>query len=344
MKRKTIVFTAIGKAELLEQEIPDVPKENEVYIETVYSTISAGTEKANISGDLNIGITPRDESDNIPHFPRMCGYCSAGKVIAVGKNVTKVCVGDRVIPIWGLHTSINVNREDKVLKIPDNVSYSEAATAFISIFPLAAIRKTGLEAGESALVMGLGILGCFAVHQLRAFGAYPIIAADPIKERREFALKLGADYAFDPFEADFAEKVKNLTEGKGVETAIEVTGVGQALDMTLDCMAKRGRVALLGCTRDKNFTIDYYRKVHGRGVQMFGAHIMATPELESSHGYRTQYDEAKTVLNLISGGRLNYKQFVNEHNSPENCYEVFQRLINDKNFPIGCQFDWELIK
>ena len=46
-------------------------------------------------------------------------------------------------------------------------------------------------------------------------------------------------------------------------------------------------------------------------------------------------------FDLVSGGRLNYKQFINEHNSPADCQEVFMRLANDKNFPIGCQFDWE---
>lgn len=342
MKIKTIVFTDVCKAELIESEIPDTPADHEIYVKTVHSTISAGTEKANFTGNLNIGIQPRDESDNVPHFPRYLGYSSAGVIMAVGKNVKRFKVGDRVIPLWGRHTTVNVKDENSVIKVPDNVSLSAASAAYISIFPLAAIRKTGLEAGESALVMGLGILGCFAVHQLRAFGAYPIIAADPVAERREFALKLGADYALDPFAPDFAQTVKSLT-GDGVATAIEVTGVGQALDTTLDCMAKRGRVALLGCTRDKNFTIDYYRKVHGRGVQLFGAHILATPSVESSHGYRTVKDESKTVLDLVSGGRLNYEQFINEHNSPVDCQEVFMRLANDKNFPIGCQFDWETL-
>ncbi|MBR5308014.1 MAG: zinc-binding dehydrogenase [Clostridia bacterium] len=341
MKRKTIVFTEIGKAELLEQEIADEPGDYEVYIKTVHSTISAGTEKANVSGDVNISIA--DAGEETPKFPRTCGYSSSGVVWKVGSKVTKVKVGDRVIPNWGVHTTINVVHENGAVKIPDGVSLSEASAVYISTFPLAAIRKTGVEAGESALVMGLGILGCFAVHQLRAMGAYPIIAADPVEDRRKFALQLGADFALDPFAPDFAEKVKEITGG-GADTAIEVTGVGQALDTTLDCMAMRGRIALLGCTRDKNFTIDYYRKVHGRGIQMFGAHIMATPKMESSHGFRTIRDETITVMNLLAGGRLNYKQFINEHNSPNDCYNVFQRLINDKNFPIGCQFDWDGIQ
>ena len=339
MKRKIILFTEPYKAELIEQEIADIPAANEVYVRTVYSTISAGTEKANFIGDMNVSPNP----NFVPAFPRYCGYAAAGEVIAIGSNVTKCKVGDRVVVAWSSHTNINVKDQGNIAIIPDNVSYSEASPTLISIFPLSAIRKTGLEAGESSLVMGLGILGCFAVHQLRALGAYPIIAADPVKERRDLALQLGADYALDPTEPDFAEKVKSLTNG-GAATCIEVTGVGQGLDTALDCMAMRGRIALLGCTRDKNFTIDYYRKVHGRGIQMFGAHIAATPTLESSHGYRTQMDEVRTVLGLLGGGRLNYKQFITAHGNPENCQEIFTRLANDRNFPIGFQFDWDGIE
>ena len=110
------------------------------------------------------------------------------------------------------------------------------------------------------LVMGLGILGQLAVKLAAASGAAPLIAADPVESRRKAALDCGADYALNPLAADFAERVKDITHG-GANAAIEVTGVGAGLDETLDCMAKLGRVALLGCTRDKNFTIDYYRTV-----------------------------------------------------------------------------------
>ncbi len=340
MKRKTITFTKINTAELLENDVPEIGAYS-VLVKTVHSTISAGTEKANITGDMNVSTLPRDESITEPQFPRTCGYCSSGIVEAIGANVKSVAVGDRVAVCWGTHSSYNVVPEGLVFKLPENVSLSEAATCLIATFPLAAIRKTGLEAGESALVMGLGILGAFAVHLLRAVGAYPIIAADPVASRREYALSLGADYALDPFEPDFAQKVKALTEGNGVKTAIEVTGVGQALDTTLDCMAIRGRVALLGCTRDPNFTIDYYRKVHGRGVQLIGAHTNVRPSHDSSPGYFTQRDDMKTLLGFISGGRVNFAQFVNEHVSPEDCGEVFTRLVFDKNFPLGVQFDWQ---
>ena len=75
---------------------------------------------------------------------------------------------------------------------------------------------------------------------LKAAGAAPIIAVDPIPEKREKALSIGADYALDPFAEDFVKTVKDLTNG-GAKVGIEVTGVGAGLDGILDCMARFGR-------------------------------------------------------------------------------------------------------
>ena len=164
------------------------------------------------------------------------------------------------------------------------------------------------------------------------------IAVDPIKERREKALKLGADYAFDPTAPDFAEKVKEVTGG-GVNVAIEVSGVGAGLDGALDCMKRFGRVALLGCTRDKEFTIDYYKKVHGPGISLIGAHTNARPKLESSRGMWTTHDDVMALQKLHSLGRLDLSSLVEEVHSPNAAPEVYHRLATEKSFPL-VQFDW----
>ena len=208
---------------------------------------------------------------------------------------------------------------------------------------MAAVRKTKVELGESMLVMGLGILGLLSVIFSKQSGAVPVIAVDPVKERREKALAFGADYALDPTDNDFVAKVKELSDG-GVNCAIEVTGLGVGLDQALDCMAKFGRIALLGCTRDKNFTIDYYRKVHGPGIQIIGAHTMARPEYESHEGYFTQRDDIKTVLKLCAAKRIDLNKIIDEVYIPEDCAEVYTRLINDKSFPVISQFDWRDVK
>ena len=338
MKTKEIVFTEPYVAKLLEAECPP-PAKNEVQVELAYSTISSGTEKANFIG-LRNGTNQKE--DDTPCFPRRVGYSAAGTVTALGEGVTEFAVGDRVVVYWGHHQKVRNVPADRLLKLPEDVSALEGSMALIATFPLAAIRKTHLEIGESALVMGLGILGVFAVQELRAAGAYPVIAADPVKERRDFALQMGADYALDPTAEGFAERVIALTEG-GVNVCIEVTGLGIGLIQALDCMKWMGRVALLGCTRSSKFEIDYYGKVHGRGISLIGAHTLARPKVESASGLWTDVDDLKASLQLIRGGRLNFKDMVCEIHSPAECQTVYDRLVTERNFPIGVLFDWSLL-
>ncbi len=335
---KCIVFTEKDRAELINEPIKEVG-ENDVAVKLEFSTISAGTERANLIGELHIsaGVIPKSVV-----FPRRAGYSASGTVIEIGSEVTRVAVGDKVLVTWGKHDMISVVSQDNVYKIPEGISMSDAAFALISTFPMSAIRKCNLEMGESAMVMGLGILGMMAVKLLRAAGAYPIIAVDPVPEKREKALTFGADYAFDPTDPDFAEKVKEVTGG-GAKVCIEVTGLGAGLDNALDALARFGRVALLGCTRHSDFTIDYYNKVHAKGVTFVGAHTMARPRFESSKGWWTEADDIRTYFDLLRGGRLVMSDLMGEYHSPEEATEVYTRLINEKNFPT-IQFDWRKLK
>ena len=335
MQCRKIVFTQINKAELLLENVREMASD-EVLVDTFITTISSGTERANITGDPYVSIAT---TEPCVKFPRTAGYSASGVVKAVGNGVTQVKPGDRVALSWSKHANLQVLKEKNVHLIEhENVSFAAAALTHIATFPMAAIRKCRLEMGESAVVMGLGILGLLAVQLLRAAGAVPVIAVDPIAERREKALKLGADYAADPFAADFAETVKTLTHG-GAKVAVEVTGNGQALNQVLDCMAKFGRVALLGCTRHSDFTVDYYHKVHGPGISLIGAHTNARPDAESAAGYWTHHDDAMAFLRLCAAGRINADDVIEETHTPEEAPEVFQRLIHEKNFPV-VQFDW----
>ena len=332
-----IVFTAPNQAELLCVPTPAVGP-GMVRIKTAVTTISAGTERANLIGSDSVSGA---KAPNVT-FPRRVGYSAAGMVEEVGENVRGLAVGDRVLAFWTKHMSYNVVPADRVVKIPDDVSFSLAAEIFVATFPMAAIRKCRVEAGEPALVMGLGILGQYAVRLLRAAGAVPIIAVDPIESKRADALAGGADYALDPYEEGFAARVRELSGG-GAAVAIEVTGVGAGLDGVLDCMRKHGRVALLGCTRDKNFRIDYYRKVHFPGITLIGAHTNARPELESHPGYFTHRDDILAILKLLRFGRTSFSDLTHEMHSPVAYREVYERLMHDKAFPSVVQFDWSLL-
>jgi len=334
MKNKRIVFVEVNRAELLEYDIP-VPKPGEVRVKLMWSSVSSGTERANLIGELNIAA---GKILTETKFPKFMGYSSSGIIDAVGEGVTEYKVGDRVALTWSTHSLYQCMPLKNVHRLPDGVSFQEAALEHIACFPMAAIRKCHFQFGESALVMGLGILGLFAVKLLRAAGAAPIIAVDPIPSKREKALQCGADYALDPFVPDFAATAKQLSGG-GVNVAIEVTGVGAGLDGALDCMAKMGRVALLGCTRHSDFTIDYYNKVHAHGISLIGAHTNARPQTESSEGLWTLRDDMKCIMTLTERGRLCLSEIVDEVHSPEEAHDVYDRLIHNSAFPI-VQFDW----
>lgn len=337
MEYKQILFTAPGLAEFVDYT-PAPLGADQVRVQTVVSTISNGTERANLIGDMNINSGRSAEKTH--GFPRALGYSSSGVVLEVGEHVKNIAVGDRVVVSWSKHMSVNTLKEKDVIKIGDeNITFEEAALMHIATFPMAAIRKARLEMGESVIVMGLGILGLMAVQLARVAGAVPVIAVDPVADRREKALTYGADYALDPTEPDFAETVKQLTGG-GAKVGIEVTGIGAGLDGILDGMARYGRVALLGCTRDKNFSIDYYRKVHGPGITLIGAHTMARPKEESAPGWFTQQDDIRALLKLTSLGRLNLSQMIEETYSPAECEAVYARLASGRAFPTVVQFDW----
>ena len=334
MQSRTIFFTAPGKAELLSREVRQ-PGENEVVVKLHVTTVSAGTERANLIGEESLSPTrpPRKAE-----YPMCIGYAGGGEVVQVGSRVTKVKVGDRVATRWGQHSQYITVPEANVTKLPDDITYSQASLSFIATFSMAGVRKTRIELGQSGIVMGLGILGLFSVMFMKAAGAVPVIAVDPNGERRRLALEVGADYALDPFEEGFADKVKQLTGG-GANAAVEVTGSGKALDQVLDCMAKFGVVSLLGCTRHSDFTIDYYRKVHGPGVTLIGAHTIARPVSESSRDFWSYEDEHKAIFKLILGNRISFDKIVSEVHSPEDAPEVYERLASG-SFPIGVQFDW----
>ena len=339
MQARRIVFTKPYTAELLTEELA-APQPGQVQVRLAVSTISSGTERANITGSKTTSWKKPEAEEAV--FPRYRGYSSAGVVEAVGEGVEDLSVGDRVALSWSTHSELVNSKAQNVHKLDDAVSFSDGAMAHIATFPLAAIRKCRLELGESAVVMGMGILGSFAVQLLKAAGAAPILAVDPVEEKRKKALAIGADFALDPYAPDFAETAKKLTNG-GANVGIEVTGVGAGLCGILDCMARLGRVALLGCTRESDFSIDYYRKVHGPGITLIGAHTHARPAFDSYGGWWTERDDFEAILKLTKFGRLKLSDLVEETHAPQEAPEVYARLCKEKAFPI-VQFDWSKLQ
>lgn len=272
MKNKQIVFTEVHTAELLENELGTVG-EGDVLVEMEYTVVSGGTERANLMGMENAGGNK---------FPKKLGYCGIGRVLEAGSSVTSVSCGDCVLVYHGTHGKYNIRPEADITRVEDdNITSLDAAFVIIASMGLGGVRKLELELGESAMVMGIGLLGIFAVQFLRLSGANPVIAVDLDQSRRELALRLSADYALDPSAEDFVERVMALTKGMGVRATVEVTGASVAMKQALECSSYMGRISLLGCTRVSDCSVDYYKQVHRPGIKLIGAHNFVRPKVES---------------------------------------------------------------
>lgn len=330
MKSRTIVFTKPQTAELIEKEI-GAATGSLVKIKMEYTVVSGGTERACIMGMKNTS----------QKFPMSLGYCGIGYVTEVGEAVKKVVVGDRVLVYHGIHTEYNIVPENDVTKVEnDAIDSLDAAFVIIASMGLGGVRKLEVELGESAMVMGLGLLGMFSVQFLRLSGTNPVIAVDLNKERRDLALKLGADYALDPSDAEFANKVKAITKGKGVNACVEVTGASVAMQQALECASWQGRISLLGCTRVSDCGIDYYTQVHRPGVKLIGAHNFVRPKFESYPHHWTHHDDCRAILDMIATKRMDVRSIVSRVVKPEKAPEIYTELCNNKDFPLGTVFDW----
>jgi 2-desacetyl-2-hydroxyethyl bacteriochlorophyllide A dehydrogenase len=326
-----IVFEAIGTAVLKPFDVPR-PGPGEVLVESDYSVVSAGTERANL---LNLPNT----SGEFPYYP---GYCGIGHVTALGEGVENVAVGERALVTWAGHRSHIVQKAaDLTVVRDDRVESLEAAFVAIAAMGLQGVRKLRLELGESVMVIGLGLLGMFATQLARIDGAIPVVVSDFDPRRRALARTLGADHAFSPDEENLADKIKALTDGQGANCVVEVTGAAVALQQALTYVAWEGRVSLLGCTRIPDANIDFYQCVHKRGVSLIGAHTMVRPQVDSYPGYWTARDDYRTLLALLAAGRLQVRPIISEIVSPQCAPAIYTRLAEDPHPPLGIVFDWQ---
>ncbi len=331
MKRKQIIFTAPKTAEFLDTEI-NIETPLDVMVKMDYTIISGGTEKANLLGQQSV--------KGVNLFPISLGYCGVGTVTEIGNQVTKCKIGDRVLVYHGVHSNYNVRQENEIFLINEPIESLEATFIIIGTMGLGGVRKLEVELGESAMVFGLGLLGMFAVQFLRCSGAYPIIAADLDENRRNLALKLGADFALDPSKKDFNQKVLEITENKKVKNIVEVTGVGRALEQALENASFMGKISLLGCTRVSDMNIDYYKQVHCPGIKLIGAHNFVRPKFESYPHHWTMDDDCKAISQLIYSKRIDVLSMVSRICDPKDSPKIYDELVNNKNFPMGTVFDW----
>ncbi|MDK0523024.1 zinc-binding dehydrogenase [Streptomyces sp. ML-6] len=135
--------------------------------------------------------------------------------------------------------------QESVVPIPKDVPFAVASLFGCAVLTGAGavINTAALRPGQSAVVYGLGGVGLSAVLGARAAGAYPVVAVDPVPEKRELALRLGASHAFAPDDA--VRQIRELTSG-GAEVAVEAVGSPKVMAECLTAVARGGKVVSVG--------------------------------------------------------------------------------------------------
>jgi L-iditol 2-dehydrogenase len=109
-----------------------------------------------------------------------------------------------------------------------------------------AVGLTPIGVGDTAVVVGAGMIGLCLVQVLRAAGCARVFAVDLEADRLELARKLGADVALDPQKADVAKEVAQATEGRGADVAFEAVGIAATVRTAIAAVRRGGTVTLVG--------------------------------------------------------------------------------------------------
>jgi propanol-preferring alcohol dehydrogenase len=229
-------------------------------VEAVGEQMQRHSDGARADGGLSIG-------DRVClHYLVTCGecqYCLTGReqFCPEGKMLGKHCDG-------GYAEYISVPARNAVA-LPEEISFEAGAVLMCSsATSFHALRKAGLQAGETVAVFGVGGLGMSAIQLARAFGALAVYAIDINGEKLRLAERYGA-IPIDATQTDPAAQVQRLTGGRGVNVSLELIGLPQTMEQAVRSLAVFGRAALVGIAAEP-FSIDSYRDLLGKEAQVIG--------------------------------------------------------------------------
>ena len=273
-------------------------------------------------------------------LPRILGHEVAGEVAAVGKGVKNFREGDRICLHFYLSCgqceyclekkeNLCVNLRGRIgflsdggyaeyvrvpathaFKIPPSVSFEEAAILADAVAtPLHGLRQAEIKAGETLAIIGAGGLGLQAV-QIGKFLGARVISVDLEEKRLEVARTLGAEKTFNATRPNWEKEVLAYTQGKGVNTVLDLVGKSETVNSDLTFLRKGGELVLVGYSYEKPLSI-------------FPAIIMRG-EFRIIGSRACRLDDLREVIDLVAAKKI--KPLVSETVPLARVNEVHDRL------------------
>jgi threonine dehydrogenase-like Zn-dependent dehydrogenase len=320
----------------IEDRGPLEPGLGEVTIENAVSLISTGTELTLLEAK-----TPPDSVwTRLTSFPCTPGYCSVGRVVAVGEGVDGGWLGARVSSrAWAGHARLMRAKEGELRRIHREIPDEQAAFCSIAEIVMNGVRRAAPQIGEAAVVFGLGLLGQLAARFLRLAGCRPVVAADVEESRLRVLPDDPALLRLNPRREDPVAFVRRHSRGRLADLAFEVTGAESLIPDEFAVLREQGRFVVLSSPRGKT-AFDFHDLCNRTSVTIIGAHVFSTPERETPATPWTARRNAELFVDLVADGELDMRPLISHRESGLHAPALYRQLIADRGQAMGVLLDW----
>jgi L-iditol 2-dehydrogenase len=281
--------------------------------------------------------------------PLVLGHEPSGIIAEAGKSVEGFEVGDRVfvhhhVACLNCHFCLNgdytvcsqfaqthldpggfaeyfrvaaPNLQIDTLKLPDDVSFEEATLIEPMGCCIRTQNKCNIQKGDTVAIVGAGPSGIIHTMLAKLAGASKVIVSDTVYYRLKAAQRLGADLTANPLKENVAEKVKDVTEGRGADTVIVTAPNVKAIEESVSICRRGGTLCLFAPTKPEE-------------QARFSPHRLFFNEIRIVPSYSTSHLETRKALELISSGKIKAKELITHRFPLSQTAEAFKIAVNSK--------------